>query len=186
MSIDFSDAGDQRGELIPDGMIVPVVIKIRGDSLDGRKRANTGTMGVDVEMTVSAGPYTKRKLYAFLTQDPDRQDATGISDSTIKAILCAARGAKLDDKAAVKAVCSIENYLELDGMQVQVRVGVEPAKGEYSAKNKLVHVITPDRKEWIQLEQPARSATPSSSAAAPSAPAKITKPAWADKKKKDD
>ena len=37
------------------------------------------------------------------------------------------------------------------------KLGVEPAKGDYKAKNILAEVITPDRKEWHPVEQEAQA-----------------------------
>ena len=57
------------------------------------------------------------------------------------------------------------------------KIGVEPARGEYKAKNILAEVITPDRKEWHPIEQeakPAATATASTGNVTP-----IAKPAWA-------
>jgi hypothetical protein len=60
------------------------------------------------------------------------------------------------------------------------RIGVEPARGDYPAKNILLDAITPDRKDWHRIEQVANQP---SAAAAPTAakaePAKIMRPAWA-------
>ena len=57
------------------------------------------------------------------------------------------------------------------------KIGVEPARGEYKAKNILVEVITPDRKEWRPIEQQAKSAAKATAAGGNVTP--IAKPAWA-------
>jgi hypothetical protein len=181
-TFDFNEADQQRAvELIPADSIVPVVIKVRGDSTDGLKRSKDGkSAGVDIEMTVTEGPFTKRKLWTWLTREGDsdgHKQAIAIASGTIRAILECARGVKPDDTSeAAKAARKINSYLDLDGMQVIVRVGVEPAKNGYDAKNKLLAVITPERKEWRQLNQPLPSTAPSTAAA----PA-LSRPAWAGK-----
>ena len=49
------------------------------------------------------------------------------------------------------------------------KLGVEPAKGDYKAKNILGEVITPDRKEWHPIKQePKAKAAPNGGAAGPS------------------
>jgi len=190
MSIDLNQAGEQRSmDLIPQDTAVPVIIKVRGDSLDGLKRSKSGTAtGLDLELTVTEGPYARRKLFPWLTRSGETEghvQAVEIANQTLRAILESARGVRPDDKSeAAKAARCIDSYLDLEGMQFWARVGIEPARDGYDAKNKLASVITPDRKGWTQLEQPARSAPPSPSASSSVSVAKIAKPGWADKKKK--
>jgi len=76
----------------------------------------------------------------------------------------------------------ITNYGELDGMRFIARLGVEPARNGYAAKNRVAEVITPERTDWQRVEQPAKSATPTPSVATAkpaSTPATIARPKWA-------
>jgi hypothetical protein len=186
MPFDFNYAPEQRDiELIPADTVVPVVIKVRGDSADGLKRSKDGrSSGVDMELTVTDGEFAKRKLWTWLTRAGEtdgHKQAIEISAQTIRAILESARGVKPDDKGLEAAKArQIENYIDLDGMQFWALIGIEPAKNGYDAKNKLIRVITPDRKEWRKLEQPPpRPASPIGTAV----PTKTSKPAWANKGK---
>jgi hypothetical protein len=54
-------------------------------------------------------------------------------------------------EAAKKA--RVADYRDFKGIRFLARIGVEPAKGEYKAKNILTSVITPDQKEWRAIEQ---------------------------------
>jgi hypothetical protein len=65
-----------------------------------------------------------------------------------------------------------------------VRLGVEPAKGEFPAKNIIREVITPDRQAWKQPEQVDRDllGKPTAGATTQPAPAPtntIARPQWA-------
>jgi hypothetical protein len=71
-------------------------------------------------------------------------------------------------------------------MRFIARIGVEPARNNFKAKNTLEEVITPDRTDWHHVEQAAAhqaakdSVAPATEAAKPSlAPAKIERPRWA-------
>jgi hypothetical protein len=87
--------------------------------------------------------------------------------------------------AAKKA--RIADYSDFDGMRFIAKIAVEPAKGEYRAKNVLGTIITPGRKEWHPIEQPDRAAfdaqrTPGAKAADSKAATSanvIPKPVWA-------
>jgi hypothetical protein len=61
------------------------------------------------------------------------------------------------------------------------KIGVEPARGDFKAKNILGEVVTQDRKEWRPIEQSVEPAAKASAKAATSTGAvtPIAKPAWA-------
>jgi hypothetical protein len=63
-----------------------------------------------------------------------------------------------------------------------VRVGVEPAKNDFAARNTIREVITPERQAWKKPEQIDRDLTgkPPAGATTQSAPANtIARPQWA-------
>ena len=62
-------------------------------------------------------------------------------------------------------------------MRFLCKLGIEPAKGDYKAKNILLEVITPDRKEWRAIEQAPKTAK--AKKGTDNVPTPITKPAWA-------
>ena len=79
--------------------------------------------------------------------------AAEITRTKLRAILESARGIKPADvsEAAVKARRA--EFDEFDGIRFIAKIAVEPARGDYKAKNILGDVITPDRKEWHPVEQ---------------------------------
>jgi hypothetical protein len=187
---DFNNADPQR-DVIPPDTIVTLQNKVRAgnagedgwlaQSQDGKSK------GLDLEYTVVNSvdkKYIKRKLFEWLVLDGPTEghaEAARISQSKIRAMLESARGIRPDDKseAAIQAR-RIANYGELDGMRFIARLGVEPARNSYAAKNRVAEVITPERRDWQRVEQTAKSATPSAPTAAKpaSTPAPIARPQW--------
>jgi len=190
---DFNTASPQRSfEVIPANTIATLQITVRpGNAGAGGwlRRSKDGlSEALDLELTVVQGEYAKRKVWPLLTLSgttDGHAEAARISQSKIRAILESARGVQPDDKseAAVHAR-RIADYGELNNLRFIARIGVEPAKSGFKAKNTLEEVITPDRMDWYHVEQVVahqatkESAARSSEAAKP-APAMIERPRWA-------
>ena len=185
---DFNDAGPQRSfEVIPDGTIVPVQLTVRpgnaGENGMLRRSKDHRSEALDCEFTVTEGEYVKRKFWALLTLEgttSGHAEAGDISRRILRAILESARGIRPDDQSEAAKKARVAEYAEFDGLRFLVRVGVEPARDGYKAKNTVAEVITPDRMTWRAVEQvpkAAATATPTSNAAA--APVVITRPEWA-------
>jgi hypothetical protein len=105
--------------------------------------------------------------------------AADITRSRLRAILESARGIKPTDVSEAAKKARVAEYRDFDGIRFLAKIGVEPAKGEYRAKNTIAMVITPDMKEWRpieQFEQPPAHTTPATVAPASKT---IVKPAWA-------
>jgi hypothetical protein len=185
MSFDFNYAGAQRSfDLIPDGTIAVVHLTIRpGDAgLDGilKRTKNGDAEGLDCELTVVDGEYAKRKLWSYMlvggTTDGHAQ-AADISIRRLRAIIESARGILPTDVSEAAKKARVVGYADFDGIRFLCKIGVEPARDGYKAKNIVAEVITPDRKEWYAVEQgttPAAATKP-----AGNEPAPIAKPAWA-------
>jgi hypothetical protein len=171
MTFDFNDAGEQRTlDPIPADTIATLQMKIRpgkaGDS-----------QALDCEFTVVDGPYAKRKFWSFLTLDGTTEGHAMARDITLRrlrAILESARSIKPDDqREAVRKARQITGYGDLNGIRFIGKIGIEPAKNGFPAKNILLEVITPNRKEWHEpdntpvpegaptAQQPATATTPS-------------------------
>ena len=84
-------------------------------------------------------------------------------DGTVLPIIESARGIKPADVSEVAKKARIAEYREFDGIRFLAQIGVEPAKGDYRAKNFLAQIITPERKEWQPVAQAAQS-TPAAAA----------------------
>jgi len=185
---DFNTAETQRNVIPPD-TIATLQLSIKpGDTGEGKwlKTAKDGTSeGLDCEFIVVDGEHAKRKFWSRLTvsgETDGQKQAADISRRTLRAILESARGIKPDDMSeSAKAARRIAGWEDLDGIRFLGRIGVQPAQGQYPAKNTLLEVIVPDHTKWRPVEQV--TAKPNGAArhagAVPAAPAEIVRPAWA-------
>jgi hypothetical protein len=183
-AFDFNTATEQRDyDVIPAGTIAVIGLKIRDGAAgpDGLlKRSKSGECeGLDCEFTVVEGVYAKRKFFGFYvlsgTTDGHAQ-AADITRSRLRAILESARGIKPQDVSEAAKKARVAEYRDFDGIRFLGRIGVEPAKGDYRAKNILAAVITPEMKEWHPIEQvelPLMHTAPGTKALT------IPKPRWA-------
>ena len=181
---DFNTASEQRDfDVIPDKTIAVVQMHLREDNAgeDGLlKRSNNGQAEMlDCEFIVVGGEYAKCRFWTNMvlsgTTDGHAQ-AANITNSRLRAILESARGIKPQDISEAAKKARIAELRDFEGIRFMARIGVEPAKGEYRAKNILLSVITPDQKEWHpieQVEQPLMHTAPRTDAKT------IVKPAWA-------
>jgi hypothetical protein len=195
-AFDFNTADEQRDfDVIPNGTIAVVQLNIREGNAgeDGLlKRSQNGQAeGLDCEFIVVEGPHAKRKFFGFMvlsgTTD-GHATAADISRSRLRAVLESARGIKPADVSEAAKKARVAEYRDFDGVRFMAKIGVEPAKGDYKAKNILATVITPEMKEWRpieQVEQPLMHATPATEAKPGATAAKsndaltIKKPEWA-------
>jgi hypothetical protein len=186
-AFDYSTADEQRDfEVIPKGTVVVAQLKIRpGNAGEGGilRRSKSGECeGLDCEFIVVEGAHAKRKFFAFMVLSGTTDGhavAADITRSKLRAILESARGIKPADVSEAAKKARVAELEEFDGIRFMTKIDVEPAKGEYKAKNLLGEVITPDKKEWHAVEQVDRPLFHSTPAAAPASNA-IVKPAWAE------
>jgi hypothetical protein len=195
---DFNDAGEQRSfDTIPSGTIcdLQLTIKPGGGSDDGwlRPAKDGASEGVDCEFTVINGNFANRKIWGLYTikgTAPKHAEAGVISRKLFCAIVECARGIRPDDKTseAAKKGRHVNGWGELDGLRFTARIGLRPPKDNYPAKNTILEIITPDRRDWRQIEQlPPDPTKPNNAgngnytgAATPAQPAAaIVRPAWA-------
>jgi hypothetical protein len=182
---DFNSAGEQRSfDLIPNDTTAVFQMRIRpGNAGDGglMKRSKSGECeGLDVEATIVEGPHAKRKVWGYWitggTTDGHAQ-AADITARRLRAILESARGIKPTDVSEAAKKARVAEYADFDGVRFMAKIGVEPASGDYKAKNFLAEIITPDRKEWHPIEQEAKPAANTTAHGGNVTP--IAKPAWA-------
>lgn len=184
MAYDFNTASDQFN-VIPDRTFAVVQLNIRpGDAGEGGlfKRSKNGQAeGLDCELIVVGGPHDKRKFFEWMTisgTTDNHAQAADITHRKLRAIIESARGIKPTDVSEAAKKARVAEYADFDGIRFLAQIGVEPAKGEYPAKNSLAQVVTPDRKEWQPIEQVTKPA-PAPAAAAGNTSNAIVKPAWA-------
>jgi hypothetical protein len=183
-AFDFNTAKEQMDfDIVPAGTIAVVQMNIRAgecgeDGILSRSKSGEAE-GLDTVFTIVDGKYTKRKFFAFqvVSGTTDGHATAGqITHSKLRAILESARGIKPTDVSEAAKKARSASYVDFDGIRFIARIGVEKGTNGYKDKNVLERVITPEMKEWHQVEQVDQ-------AAAPSTPDndrnKIVKPNWA-------
>lgn len=189
--LDFNSAEKQKGafDLIPVKTIVPVIMSIRpggaGDEGWLKQSQSSDAQMLDCEFTVISGEYAKRKFWQFFVVSGgkvnDKGESIGgnISRQTLRAILEAIRDINPDDDS--QAACAkrqSNGWGDFNGVAFQVKVGIEKDKtGQYSDKNKIVEVITPEMKEYQKQDQSSVPSSPFN--AAPTPQTTTSTPAWA-------
>jgi len=192
MSIDFNNAERQSapsGEPIPEGTVAPVILALREI-----KTGKSGAQGLDVEYTVTAGPFKNRKAWGWIgiagNGSEGHNTMVRISHAALRAMLESAYGIDpADDKAAAMEARRINEWEDLDGLEFVARFSVEAAKdyvdqrtGETKtgkAKNTL-RAVTPDDEDYKGFVPAKKGAAPAKAngTTAVSAPAG-NRPAWA-------
>lgn len=166
--MDFNNAPQQReGGLIPDNTIAVVQMNVRPGSVgEGGwlKRSKDGSSNaIDAEFTVVEGPNAKRKFWKLFTVEGSSEGhakAAEISASQLRGILESARGIRPDDESdTAKSARRLNSWGDLDGLRFVAKIGIEKGKDGYKDKNTLYAAITPDRKDWMKVEQVAQQST---------------------------
>ncbi len=154
-----ADVGGGSFELIPADTIAKVALAIRpgGESEGGwlTQSKQSDAQYLNCEFVVLEGPYDKRKFWGNLTVSGGKVNEDGssiagnITRATLRAILESARGIKPDDESdEAKRKRLVHGYGDFNGMEFLAKIGVEPARDQYAAKNKLACAITPDKPEY--------------------------------------
>lgn len=142
----YNDAEPQRGDIIPDGTIARINMKIRpGGAGEGGwlKRSKAGDKEMlDIEYTVLEGPHARRKFWGLMVVSGSEK-AEAITRSTLRGVLESARGIKPTDMSeAAQKQRVVSGYGDFDGIEFMGKIGIEKSDG-YADKNKLVAAVTP-------------------------------------------
>jgi hypothetical protein len=149
--MDFNEA-EEQGEytLIPANTIAKAALKLKyGEDPTNLYVINSGTSEsswLDCEWTILNGSYAGRKVFDKIGVS-GHETFVKMGKTRIRAILEAARNISPKDTSpeAVKAR-QISSFRELDGLQVNIKIGVRTDKtGQYPPKNCVMLVITPDQ-----------------------------------------
>ncbi len=189
---DYSDAPSQREfDLIPHGTIAQLQMTIQPGNAGEEGMLTRSKDGLSemlvVECIVVSGEYARRKLWERFVlggTNDGHAKAAEISRSRLRAILESARGIKPDDVTPQARAARTVKIGEFNGIRFIAKIGIEKggARGDgtnYPDRNTLLQIITPDRKDWRQIDQVAVQPPQPPSAPVASAPAAIAKPAWA-------
>jgi hypothetical protein len=158
--LNYNDAEEQQEfELIPAKTIAKARLTLKpgadfSDPFLTRSKDGSSTY-LNCEYTILEGPYAKRKIF----------DKIGISGgdiwvnmgkTRIRAILESAKNIRPKDMSDEAATARrIDSYEELNGLELIIKIGVESDRsGQYSDKNKVSAIITPDNPLYAQYMTP--------------------------------
>ena len=189
-ALDFNDAQPRSFDVIPEGTVIVLHGEIRpggvGEGGYLKPSKDGASEGIDWEFVLpEAGPHKGRKLFErWLVSGTTagHQTAAEITRGKIRQMLESARGVRPDDKTeAAQQARRIGSYADLDGIRFMARLGVEPARNGYKAKNTIDAIITPDEVEWRKIDQVVATAKPKQNVQAQTSVAPVTtsKPDWA-------
>jgi hypothetical protein len=154
MAIDTNTAQKQKGfDLIPTGTVCSVVLNLRGLK---DTNARDGKM-LDCEYTVSSGDFSTRKIWELSMISGNGGEghttAVDISMSRLRAFLESAFAIESEDESEeAQAARVIEDWTDIDGLEVLVKIGVEKSKDpQYPDKNRIVAFVGPDSKDWEEF-----------------------------------
>jgi hypothetical protein len=151
---DFNQADEQTSfDVIPVGTICALELAVRpGGAGDGGllKTSKDGQSAMlDLEFTILDEPHAKRKLWSNFTVSGTTEGhskAAAISRSKLRAMLESAYGIKPSDKsdyaAAMRKATGFDAFY---GLRFIAKIGIEPARDGYPARNVILEVITPER-----------------------------------------
>src|SRR5687768_1548125 len=108
-------------ELLPDNTLVPAVLE------KSEMKANNAGTGHYLALTfrVHEGPFEGRRFFTNLNLDNPNEKAVKIAERELSALCHACGKLKVSDSE------------ELHEIPILLKLGVEPARGEYPARNKI-------------------------------------------------
>ncbi len=154
-----ADVGGGSFDLIPANTIARVILTIRpgGEGEGGwlTQSNSSDAQYLNCEFTVVEGEYAKRKFWGNFTvsggkvDEEGRSKAGNITRATLRAILESARGIQPNDESdEAKRKRLVNGYGDFNDLEFVAKIGIEPARDQYQAKNKLLSVVTPDKPEY--------------------------------------
>ncbi len=154
-----AESGGGLFDLIPANTIARVILTIRpgGEGEGGwlTQSQSSDAQYLNCEFTVSEGEYAKRKFWGNFTVSGGKVNEEGqsiagiITRATLRAILESARGVDPKDESdEAKRKRVVNGYQDFNDLEFVAKIGIEPARDQYQAKNKLLSVVTPDKPEY--------------------------------------
>ncbi len=154
-----ADVGGGSFDLIPANTIARAILTIRpGSEGEGgwlTQSKSSDAQYLNCEFTITEGEYAKRKFWSNLTVSGGKVNEKGesiagdITLATLRAILESALGIRPDDEGVqAHDKRRVSGYGDFNNMEFVAKIGIEPARDQYQAKNKLLSVVTPDKPEY--------------------------------------
>lgn len=139
--MDFSShAGVSTGsDTIPNAQVAWAILAVRGV-----KASNSGGEYIDCELTIDDGqPFARRKVWEMIGNPFHQGNSEAYRQMGMVAItrICeAARGASPDNPAGYK----LDNFQQLNGLRVPIKIGIEEGEGGRDDKNRVAEWLTPN------------------------------------------
>lgn len=140
--MDFSQgAGAQSPtSLMPNGQLAWAIVTVK--SL--KANASTGTKSLELELTLDDNqPYARKKIWPYVG-DPfhagNSENYRQMGMLAITRMLECGRNAGPNNPAGYQ----LNNFDELNGLRVAIKIGVEKGKDGYEDKNKVAEYLTPN------------------------------------------
>lgn len=153
MAMDFSTAPqEQGGSLIPENTLAWATVNVRPKASDMgvitfKGKDNPDNRYLDLEIELTSGPATGRKVFHKLGVAGSEKWVT-MSMAAIRHVLEVGKRAGPDNPGGYMLGVNLPDgddrmWMELDGLQCAIEVGVEPAKGDFKAKNSIKAFLSP-------------------------------------------
>ncbi len=160
---DFNNAIPENFDLIPARTKLKLGMKIKpgGEGPQGAltQSNNSDALYLNCEFIVVSGPYANRRIFKVLVLEGGKTDSNGqsiaanISRTMLRSILESGRNIlPTDESEEARAKRFIDGYSDFNGIEFAAEVGIETDKtGAYSDKNKILQIITPDKKDYSRI-----------------------------------
>lgn len=212
LNLNQVESGSEQAplELIPDKTPVRVILNLLGGDTEvpefGQghlfKTAASGSIYCPLEFTIIGGQFDKRRVWHNMFVHGPKLDSNGVSVArkigleTLRRMVDSIHNLKgADMSAEAQQKRNIAGVQALQGQELSILVGVEPAQNGYDARNKMTVVLTPDNSDYVgpsggaapvaSAPMPTQPMAPAATASAPSAPTATATagvvPAWAQK-----
>lgn len=158
---DFNNAEKQQSfEIMPNGTIAPVLMKIRPGSFDdpangwtggyATRNQNSGAVYLDCEFVLIGGQFAKRKVWTLIGLHSSKgPNWANMGRTMIRSILNSSRGVADDDEtASAQAKRQISGFEDLNGIEFLARISIEKGQGGYDDKNVIQSAVMPGTKAW--------------------------------------
>lgn len=133
-------------EVLPDNTLLTAVL----DKSEMKPTKNGSGSYLSVEFVVIEGKYEGRRFFDRLNLDNPNEQAVKIAERALSALCHATGKLKVSDSD------------ELHGIPVRIKLGIDPAKGEYPARNKI--------KTYLPVDEAPKADPKPSTGAKPAAP----------------
>ena len=161
------DANPQNQEfsLIPVGTIVRAVLLVQQGDVEVpefgqgqwfKKSASTSAKWMNLEFTIIGGEFDRRKFWHSVFIDGDKLGPSGmplakeIGLRTLKSIVESARNIDPADMSPqAQQNRNISGMMDLNGMELCVKVGVKKGTNGYKDNNQLMAALTPNNSEFL-------------------------------------